>query len=133
MEELMQHVPAVQPVAFADSPRIGKFHVPHETLNDGSERPMLQALFGLCIVLEAGEHESGRGKTYIAASELFEALNEGDEVPEYRIEFAYDRPFEAADHEARRTNQGRFGFVAIRKIVVRVPPVQVSVRPQVVH
>lgn len=122
-----------QQIAYADSPRIGKFHIPHETLNDGAQRPLLQALFGLCVVLEAGDHESGRGKTYIAASELFEALSEGDEVPEYRIEFAFDMPFEALDHEARRLNNGRFGFVAIRKIIVRVPPVSVSLRPQVTH
>lgn len=122
-----------QQIAYPHSPRIGKFHIPHETLNDVVQRPLLQALFGLCVVLEAGDHDSGRGKTYIAASELFDALEEGDEVPEYRIEFAYGMPFESADYEARRLNGGGCGFVAIRKIIVRVPPIQVSLRPQITH
>jgi len=119
----------VKEVAYPDSNRIGKFQILHEALRDGSQRPMLQALFGLCVVLEVDEHESGRGKIYVAASDLFQALNEGEEIPEYRIECAANMAFENQEHEARRRNSGVFGFVAIRQIIVRVPPVQFTYRP----
>jgi len=115
-----------QAISYPDSNKVGKFNVPAEILRDGAERPALQALFGLCVVLDARDHESGRGKTYIAASELFQPLTENEEIPEYRIEFAQGRTFPNAEHEARRTNSGAFGFVAIRQIVVRVPPVQLG-------
>lgn len=117
-------------ISYPDSNRVGKFNLASEVLRDGSARPMLQALFGLCVVLDVADHESGRGKTYICASALFEPLAEGEEVPEYRIEFAAGMPFPAADHEARRLNNGPFGFVAIRKIVLRVPPLTVGAHPQ---
>jgi hypothetical protein len=111
-------------IAYPDSNRVGKFNLTHELLLDGSARPMLKALFGLCVILEAEEHDSGRGKTYIAASELFQPLAEGEEIPEYRIEFACNMPFTNPEHEARRTNSGVFGFVAVRQIIVRAPAAQ---------
>jgi hypothetical protein len=108
-------------IVYPDSNRIGKFNLTHELLRDGSARPMLQALFGLCVVLDAEEHESGRGKSYIAASDLFQPLAENEQVPEYRIEFACNQAFTNPEHEARRLNSGAFGFVAVRQIIVRVP------------
>lgn len=120
-------------ICYPDSNRIGKFKLPHELLRDGAQRPLLQALFGTCVILEAQDHESGRGKSYIAASELFQPLAEGEEIPEYRIEFACGMPFPDPEHEAHRLNNGAFGFVAVRQFVVRVPPLQVSLRPQSVH
>ena len=74
-------------VIYPGSNRIGKFNLQHELLRDGAERPMLQALFGLCVVLGTEAHESGRGLTYIAASDLFQPLAEGEEIPEYRKAF----------------------------------------------
>lgn len=115
-------------VVFPDSNRIGKFNLTHELLRDGSARPMLQALFGLCIVLDVEEHESGRGKTYLAASELFQPLGEGEEIPEYRIEFARNQPFLNPEREAQRVNSGEFGFAAIRQIILRVPAAQLGQR-----
>jgi hypothetical protein len=108
-------------IVYPSSNRIGKFNVSYEILEDGSARPMLQALFGLCVVLEVEEHESGRGKLYFAASDLFQPLAENEEVPEYRIEFACGMPFPNPEHEQRRLNSGAFGFVAVRQIIVRVP------------
>jgi len=108
-------------IIYPDSNRIGKFNLQHELLRDGSVRPMLQALFGLCVVLDVEDHESGRGKTYICASDLFQPLAEAEEVPEYRIEFACNQPFTNPEHEERRLNSGAFGFVAVRQIIVRVP------------
>lgn len=113
-------------VHYADSPCVGKFNLPYEVLQDGTERPMLQALFGLCVVLESYDHESGRGKTYVAASELFQALTEGEEVPDYRIDFACNRAFDNAEHEQRRINNGDFGFVATRQFILRVPQLQLA-------
>lgn len=106
---------------FSSSPRVGKFNISHELLNNPAERPMLQALMGLCVVLEVEEHESGRGKQYIATSELFQNLLEGEEIPNYRIEFAFDRAFDNPEYEVRRVDNGSFGFVAIRQHIVRVP------------
>lgn len=117
-------------IVYPDSNRIGKFNLTHELLRDGSVRPMLQALFGLCVVLEAEEHESGRGKTYIAASELFQRLAEGEAIPEYRIEFACNQAFTNPEHEAQRLNNGAFGFVAVRQIIVRAPEARLGFRPQ---
>ena len=110
-------------IAHPDSNRVGKFNLPYETLHDGAQRPMLQALFALCTVLQEEPHESGRGVRFIAAGDLFQPLAEGEEIPDYRIEFAYDMPFPAADHQARRLDVGRFGFVAIRQFVLRPPAV----------
>ena len=116
-------------IVYPGSSRVGKFNLTHELLFDGSARPMLQALFGLCVVLDVEHHESGRGKTYIAASDLFQSLAENEEVPEYRIEFACNQSFENPEREAQRSNSGAFGFVAIRQIIVRVPPAQFTYRP----
>jgi len=123
-----------RPIAYPDSNRVGKFNIMHEQLHNGAERPMLQALFGLCVVLDTQEHESGRGKTYYAASELFQPLAEGEEIPEYRIEFAAPGvPFPNPEHEARRLASREFGFVAVRQNIVRVPPAQMSYQPHVIH
>lgn len=115
-------------VAYPNSSRIGSFKVLYETLRD--DGPMCGALFALCVILGVEEHESGRGKEYIAASPLFEELKEGEEIPEYRIEFAYDQPFANPEWEARRVNSGKFGFAAFRKIIVRVPPLQMTLHPR---
>jgi hypothetical protein len=90
-------------ICYPDSNRVGKFNITHEQLRNGAERPMLQALFGLCVVFDVEEHESGRGKTY---------------YPE---------------HEARRLDSRDFGFFAVRQIIVRVPPAQMSYQPHVIH
>ena len=108
----------------SDDNRIGSFLVSYETI--ANDRVMLGALLALCVVLDVENHESGRGTRYIGASELFQPLAEGDEVPEYRIEFAFDQPFANAEWERRRVNSGRFGFAAFRKIIVRVPPIQMT-------
>jgi hypothetical protein len=112
-----------QEISYPDSNRIGKFLILHESLRSDADRPMLRALFGICVpVLDVSEHESGRGRAYIAASELFQPLAEGEEIPEYRIDFALNRPFADAGHEARRVAAaGGFAFVAVRSIVVRAP------------
>jgi len=120
-------------IVYPDSNRIGKFNLTHELLRDGSARPMLQALFGLCVVLDAEEHESGRGKSYIAASDLFQPLAENEEVPEYRIEFACNQAFINPEHEARRLNSGAFGFVAVRQIIVRVPAASFTTHGKAPH
>ena len=108
-------------IVYPDSNRIGKFNLTHELLRDGSARPMLQALFGLCVVLDIEEHESGRGKIYIAASDLFQPLAEDEEVPMYRIEFACGCEFTNPEREQQRLNSGAFWFVAVRQTIVRVP------------
>ncbi len=122
-------------VAYSDSNRVGKFNILHEVLHDGRERPLLLALFGLCVVLEVYENESGRGKTYIAASYLFQPLAEGEEIPDYRIECYWpdqDCPSAEIEKECIRAN-GNFRFRAVRQNIVRVPPLNLSLRPQVVH
>jgi hypothetical protein len=117
-------------IAYPDSNRIGKFQILHEVLFDGRERPLLQALFGLCLILDTEDHESGRGKTYIAASALFQPLIEGEEIPEYRIECAWpDQAFKNPEHENDCIGSAGFRFKAIRQIIVRVPPAQLTHRP----
>ena len=111
-------------IMYPDSNRIGKFNVLYELLRDGAQRPVLQALFGLCIVLEVEENESGRGKTYIAASELFDPLAEGEEIPQYRIEVAPGGRFADEFLESRRKDSGAFSFAAVRNTIVRVPTAQ---------
>jgi len=111
-------------ISYPDSNRVGKFKILHEVLTSGDERAMLHALFGLCVILDTVDHESGRGKEYIAASELFQPLAEGEEIPDYRIEFATQgRAFTNPEHEVGAlVAQGGFRFKAIRQIIVRVPP-----------
>jgi hypothetical protein len=109
------------------SNRVGSFNILNEVLRD--DAPMCAALFALCTLLASEDHESGRGKTYIAASALFEPLAEGEEIPEYRIEFARDCPLPNPEWEAKRVNSGAFGFAAFRKIIVRAPPAQLAARP----
>lgn len=115
-------------ICYPDSNKVGKFNLPFKTLEDGTQRPMIAALFALVTVIGREEHESGRGVTFYAASELFQPLTEGEEVPEYRIEFACNMPFSDPEHEAKRTNSGPFGFVAIRNLIIRVPPATVAVK-----
>jgi hypothetical protein len=86
------------------------------------------------VVLSCDEHESGRGKSYIGSSDLFQPLTEGEEIPQYRIEFAYDRAFDNPEHEAGRVNNGAFGFVAIRQNIIRVPTAALNYAvPQPLH
>ncbi|HKQ24109.1 MAG TPA: hypothetical protein VJT81_06670 [Burkholderiales bacterium] len=120
-------------ISYPDSPRIGKFRVLHEFLRDGSRRPMLQALNGLCVILHTEDDETGRGKMFYAASELFQPITEGEEIPEYRIECATNMPFENPEYQRDRINSGIFGFVAIRKIILRVPTLTTRFRPNAVH
>ena len=121
-----------QHVVYSQSPKIGKFSLLDEVLADGANRPWLQALFGLCVVLETQRDESGRGVQYIAASELFQPLAEGEEIPKYRIDMTHNT-FLRDDHEARRLDSGGFGFVATRQHLIRVPPLQVGHRAHRTH
>ena len=116
-----------------DSNRLGKIRITYETLRDGAERPMLRALFALCDKIDEYEDESGRGHEFILASDLFQPLTEGEEIPQYRIESVHNKPFPEADDEARRLNAGDFGFVAIRQILIRVPPATVLMQPRITH
>lgn len=99
---------------FSPDNRIGQFNMLYEQLED---RPLCEALFGKCVVIHCEDHECGRGKRYIASSDLFEPATEGEEVPEYRFECT--------------TGDGKFEFKAIRNTIIRVPPAQVS--HQVLH
>lgn len=124
----------VTQIVSTGSNRVGKFLLSYELLGDAKERPVVQALMGLCVVLSCEEHESGRGKTYIGSSDLFQPLAEGEEIPQYRIEFAYDQPFQNPEHEANRVNNGAFGFAAIRQNIIRVPTAAFSYTvPQPLH
>lgn len=115
---------------YSGSNRVGKFNMLHEILGDGRERPMLQALFSLCVVLDCFDHESGRGKTYIAASDLFQPLLEGEEIPDYRIEVAWpDQDFQNPERAKNALTSGGFRFAAIRQNIVRVPPLNIGVQP----
>jgi hypothetical protein len=107
-----------------DSNRIGRFNLMYETMAD--DRELTGALLALCVVLHVDDHESGRGKTYYAASPLFQPLAEGEEIPEYRIESVFDGRFADPEREAGRVDSGRFGFAAVRKIIIRVPTVGVA-------
>jgi len=115
-------------VFYPNSNRIGQFNLLSETLSDDRERTWIQALMALCVVERSYPDESGRGRTFIAASELFQPLTEGEEIPEYRIECELARPF-TPEENARARQSGRFKFYAVRKIIVRVPPVQTGARP----
>lgn len=118
-------------VVFPDANRIGKFNIMYEVLHDGAERPMLQALFGLCLVLDTVEHDSGRGRTYFASSALFQPLNPGDEIPEYRIESAWlDLAFKNPEHEQDCIKNAGFRFKAIRNTIIRVPPASFGTFPR---
>ena len=112
---------------YSGSNRVGKFNILSEIIGDGRERPMLQALFALCVVLIVDDHESGRGKTYIAASDLFQPLSEGEEIPDYRIEVAWpDQDFGDPEREKDFIRSGQFRFSAVRQIIVRVPPLSIQ-------
>lgn len=116
-------------IVYTDSNRVAKLDIMYEQLEQNG--PMLAALMGLVVVLQVEEHPSGRGKTFIVACKqnvkLFQELNEDDEIPEYRLEFVHDGKFEDPAREASRTNSGRYGFAAIRKTILRVPPVEMAI------
>lgn len=120
-------------ICYPDSPRIGKFSILREILQDGRNAPWLKVLFGLCVILESGPDESGRGTEYIAASDLFQALKEGEEIPRYRIELARNMAFENPELEARRLGNAAFGFAAVRQNIVRVPAVSMRTTAHAVH
>lgn len=106
-------------VHYSDDPHVGMFDLPSDI-----ERPIADVLIQSCkAIISIAPHESGHGTTVIAAHPgLFEPLLEGEEVPHYRIEFAVDGvPFEDPAQEARRFNAKGFGFVAVRRYIVRVP------------
>lgn len=104
------------PLAYPDSNRIGRFNVLDEAMDE-----RVAAMLRIMTVLKVEPHESGRGKTFYAASDLFQPLMEGEEIPEYRIDSAYDCEFPDAEKQARRINVGQFGFVATRQFIIRVP------------
>lgn len=107
---------------YSASNKIGMFNITHQMLND---RELMHSLFGLCTVLDCFDHESGRGKTYIAASDLFQPLGEGEEIPQYRIEFDHPTmplPLERAQECIR---SGAFGWRAVRNHIIRVPPLDI--------
>lgn len=108
-----------------DSNLVGSFNLTYEMQTD---RELVGALMGVCTVLHAEAHESGRGTRYIAASPLFQPLNEEEVVPEYRIEFRHAATFEDPEAQARRVDFGKFGFVAYRQTVVRVPTISTTTR-----
>lgn len=96
-------------IVYSGSNRIGRFQIVFEVLDD---RALCEALFSKCVVLASEPHESGRGRGFIAASELFQELGEGEEIPEYRIE---------VDHL-----DGKFTFRAIRQTIIRAPAIAFS-------
>lgn len=112
-------------ICYPDSNRIGRFNILYERAEQ--EGYMLSALFALCQILKYEPHESGRGVTFYAASQLFQPLLEGEEIPEYRIESVYDGNFDSPERERDRINLGRFGFVAIRQFLIRVPAVSTHI------
>ena len=118
-----------QQIFYPDSNRIGYFSILFEVLHDGTRRPMLNALFGLCIPIKTEADESGRGTKYYCHSELFDELREGDEIPKYRIEAcpAGPQPFADPLLEARRKDNAGWSFAAVRNTIVRVPPVQLGI------
>lgn len=113
-------------IHFPDSDKIGCFRILFETLRDC--RAQVQALFNLCTVVHVEDDETGRGKMYYAASDLFEQIKEGSEIPEYRIESREGlNKFDQSEHEARAiSSTNSFRFVAIKKIIVRVPTLQIG-------
>lgn len=118
-------------VAYSASNKIGKFNITWEQLND---REIMASLFALLdAVLHCYDHESGRGKTYIAASDkLFQQVEEGGEVPQYRLEF--DHPLKPLpDREAAaqcvKSKHG-FSWRAVRNHIVRVPPLNIHMQPR---
>lgn len=111
-------------VRYSSSNRIGKFRVMYETLED---REAMRSLFALCVVLEAWEHESGRGREYIAVSELFEEVPEGGEVPQYRIEFDHPSlPLKGREPKAKFLKSLGFEWRAVRQNIVRVPLLNIN-------
>lgn len=120
---------SVKEIYHPDSNRVGRMLIPFGTLRD--ERELIGALLSLCVVLDAEDHESGRGKAYTCASDLFQALGEGEEIPEYRVEFAHDDVRPQFDDPTWETQfpvlrSGKFRFVAIRRHIVRVPTARVG-------
>jgi hypothetical protein len=117
-------------ISYPDSNKIGQFFLTYEVIRNGADAPMLQALFSLCVILHTEQHENGRGISYYAASEkLFQPITDGSDIPEYRLEIVYDRAFENPERERGRINVGLWGFCAVRKTILRVPPVQVQMTP----
>ena len=125
----MDQMSADQQICYPDSNRIGHFSIMFEVLHDGTRRPMLNALFGLCVVLKTEPDESGRGTKYYCQSELFDELSEGEEIPKYRIEVCRADPSPLADPvlEARRKDNAGWSFAAVRNTIVRVPPAQLGI------
>jgi len=124
----MDQVNADQKIYYPDSNRIGCFSILFEVLHDGARRPMLNALFGLCIPIKTEADESGRGTKYYCHSELFDELREGEEIPKYRLEAcpAGLWPFTDPVLEARRKDNAGWSFAAVRNTIVRVPPAQLG-------
>jgi len=134
----MDQMNAEQKIYYPDSNRIGHFSVLFEVLHDGARRPMLKALFGLCVVIKTEPDESGRGTTYYCQSELFDELCEGEEIPKYRIEVCHASPVPLTDPvlEERRKDNAGWSFAAVRNTIVRVPPAQLGIsirKPSQLH
>jgi hypothetical protein len=113
-------------LVFEGSSRVGQFRVDDQFVVENRE--LIGALLGLCVILDVRPDDSGRGRLFTCASDLFEPLNEGDEIPEYRIEATHGSTnFPQDDHEARALAAGDgFKFVAIRRVIVRVPAIEMS-------
>jgi len=115
-------------ISHSDSNRVGRLLILYETLRD--DRAMIGALLALCTVIHVEDHESGRGKAFVVACAGLDELVEGQEIPDYRVECAYDQAFENPEWQQRRHDSGKFGFAFFRKIVVRVPPIAMTMQPR---
>lgn len=117
-------------ILYKDSNRLARINILFDMLRE--HREMVGALMALLVPLQVEPYESGRGMTYIVACDakvpLFEELAEGEEIPEYRIVWAFDGAFPEPEREARRVSSGKFGFVAIRNTIVRVPAVAMAIQ-----
>lgn len=124
-------------ISFPNSNRIGKYRIMREFMTDDENRPILKALQSIVLIIETEPDETGRGTMFYAASDLFEPIAEGGEIPEYRLCWARNCHFEREDYEAKRIDgkagEETIGFVAIRKIVIHVPPATLALYPKQAH
>lgn len=114
-------------VHYSATNHLGRFNVLYEQL--ASDRLLWQTILGLGVVIEAFPHESGRGTTYILASEkLFQPLTEGEEIPQYRLDVAKNEPFRDEQLEARcvklKIEGSEVRIAATRQHIIHVPPAQ---------
>ena len=107
-----------------NNPKVGIMNITHEMHAD---RELMSALMKHVTVLNAQQHESGRGIEYIVSCELFDDLKEGEEIPEYRIEMCPPgMKFDNDEYEQRKQVGTDFRFVAIRQFIIRAPVLSTS-------